>query len=118
MELDELHVHQLGSGMVSERVTIASILPTVAGDLVSPANTSCGQDDRLGPKQVEATLLALLAQPAHDTAILFEEREDGTFHVHFDPLMNAVILQGANHFQPRAVSHMSQAGIACPPKLR
>ena len=35
VELEEFHVHELGSGMVSQRLAIASILPTVAGNLVS-----------------------------------------------------------------------------------
>ena len=33
MELDELHVLQLGAGVVGERVAVAGVFPAVAGDL-------------------------------------------------------------------------------------
>jgi hypothetical protein len=40
MELHELHVHQCGSGVIRERMAVTGIFPAVAGDLVSPANSS------------------------------------------------------------------------------
>ena len=48
MELDELHVHQLGAGVVGERVAVAGVFPAVARDLVGAADAAGRQHDRLG----------------------------------------------------------------------
>src|SRR5205814_4094740 len=40
MELHELHVHQIGAGVVREHVAVAGVLPGVAGDLVGLAHST------------------------------------------------------------------------------
>ena len=47
MELHKFHVHQRRTGMVGERMAVARILPTVAGDLERPADASRGDYDSL-----------------------------------------------------------------------
>ena len=64
MELDELHVHQLGAGVVGERVAVAGVFPAVARDLVGAADAAGREDDRLGLEQLEAPALALVAERA------------------------------------------------------
>src|SRR5437016_7136248 len=46
MKLDELHVDQICTCVISERVTVASVLPTVAGNFERPPNSASGQQDR------------------------------------------------------------------------
>ena len=48
VELDELHVDQLGAGLVGERLAVAAVLPRVRGDLVGLADPAGREDDRLG----------------------------------------------------------------------
>ena len=48
VELDELHVDELGAGVVGERLAIAAVLPGVRCHLVGLADPARGQDDRLG----------------------------------------------------------------------
>ena len=48
VELDELHVDQLGAGLVGQRLAVAGVLPRVRGDLARLADAAGGEDDRLG----------------------------------------------------------------------
>ncbi len=66
MELHKFHVHQRRAGMVCESVAISGVLPAVAGDLVSPANTSRRQHDGFGTKQVKSPALAIVAKCSGD----------------------------------------------------
>src|SRR6185503_8162219 len=60
MELDELHVDELGAGAVGERVPVAGPFPAVAGDLVGAADAAGGEDDRLRREHMEAAALAVV----------------------------------------------------------
>ena len=62
MELDELHVDQLGPGFVGQGMAVAGVFPAVAGDLVRLADAAGGQDDRLGLEDDESALLAVVAE--------------------------------------------------------
>ena len=64
MELDELHVDQLGAGVVGERVAVAGVFPAVARDLVRAADAAGGEHDRLGLEHAEAAAFALVAERA------------------------------------------------------
>ena len=48
VELDELHVDELGAGLVGQRVPVAAVLPRVRGDLVRLADAARREDDGLG----------------------------------------------------------------------
>ena len=48
VELDELHVDQLGAGAERQRLAVARVLPRVRGDLVGLADATGRQEDRLG----------------------------------------------------------------------
>src|SRR5262245_27936970 len=43
MELNELHVHQLGTRVVRQRLAVPCVFPAVARDLVRPPDTAGGQ---------------------------------------------------------------------------
>ena len=45
MELDELHVHQLGAGVVGQRVPVAGVFPAVARDAVRAPDAARRQHD-------------------------------------------------------------------------
>ena len=112
MELNELHVEQFRAGMISQRVAVAGVLPTVAGDLISASDTAGGEDDGLGAEEAEAPAFPVIAEDAGDAIAVFQKRQHGDFHVEINALMDAVILEGADHLQTGAVAHMRQARIA------
>ena len=112
MELDELHVHQIRAGVVGERVAVAGVLPAVAGDLEGAADAARREHDRLGLEELEAPALALVAERADDAVAVLEQRDDRALHVHVDALMDAVVLQRADHLQAGAVADVRQPRIA------
>ena len=117
MELDELHVLQRGAGVVGERVPVAGVLPAVAGDRVGPADSPGRQHDRLAAVQPEPPALAVVPQRAGHPAAVGEDPEHRALHVHVDALVDAVVLQRADHLQPGAVAHVRQAGILVPAEV-
>ena len=51
VELDELHVDEVGTGLVRECLAVAAVLPRVRRDLVGLADAAGRQHDRLGREQ-------------------------------------------------------------------
>ena len=117
MKLHELHVHQRGPGVISQRVAVAGVFPTIAGYFESPANAAGGQHDGFGAEQLVAASLALVTKCSGHAAAALEQCNYGAFHVHVDALMDAVILQSADHLQARAIAHMRQARIFVPAEI-
>ena len=117
MELDELHVDQGRSRPVGERVTVAGAFPTVAGDGIGSSQAAGRQHDGLGLKDLEAPAFALITEGAHHAAIVLQQGNHGAFGMKRNALVDAVVLQGANHFEAGAVAHVRQTRIAMPAKV-
>ena len=66
----------------------------------------------LALKDDEAAVLAIVAEGAADAVAVLEQADDRAFHVDFDALVDAVVLQGADHFQAGAIADVGQARIA------
>ena len=111
MELDELHVHQLRARVIGERVAVARVFPAVARDLVGAAHAAGRENHRFGLEQLEPSALALVAERADHAAVVLEQRDDRALHVHVDPLVDAVILQRADHLESGAVADVGQPRI-------
>src|SRR6202022_660123 len=73
MKLNEFHVDQFRPRFVSERVTIACVLPTVARNFVGAADASGREHDCLGAKDFKSPSLALITKGAHDGIAVFEQ---------------------------------------------
>ena len=54
VELHELHVDEIGAGVIRERVAVAGAFPAVAGDAVGAADAAGGEDDCPGAEHLEA----------------------------------------------------------------
>src|SRR5579864_2441598 len=106
MELHKFHVQQSRTGMVGERVAIARIFPTVAGDFECPSNSSCRQHHSLGTEQVKSAALAVVPKRARDTTAVLQQRDDCMFHENVETEMDSVVLKSANHLQACAVAHV------------
>ena len=112
MELDELHVHQFGAGLVGERVAVAGVLPAVARDLERAADAAGGEHDRAGLEDLEAPALAVVAEGADDAAASREQADDRALHVDVDAPMDAVILERPDHLEAGAVADVREARVA------
>ena len=111
MKLDELHVDQLRAGVIGERMPVAGVFPTVARDLVGLADSAGREHDRFRAKNFESAALAIVAERADDAVAIFQERQNRVLHVHVDALVNAVILQRADHFQTGAIADVRESRI-------
>ena len=111
MKLDEFHVQQFGPGVVGQRDAVACAFPGIAGHAVSPAQSAGGQHHRLGLENAKAPALPVVAQRADHAGTVFQQRDHGVLHVHGDPLVNAVVLERANQFEPGAVAHVGEARV-------
>ena len=65
----------------------------------------------LARKILEAAAFAIVTKRSADAPAILQQREDADFHVDIDALMHAVILQGADHFQPGAIADVREARI-------
>src|SRR5713226_10100699 len=92
-------------------MAIAGAIPTVACNLVCLANSARREHDRSCPKNLEPPTLAFVTESTHHAVAIFQQGKNRMFHVHIDTLMSAVILQRANHFQPRPITDVRQARI-------
>ena len=112
MELDELHVDELGAGAIGQRVPVAGAFPAVARDLVGAADAAGGEDDRLCREHVERALLPVVGQDACRPSGIEHEVDDRVLHVDLDAEVCRVVLQRANQFEPGAVADVRQPRIA------
>ena len=112
MELDELEILQRRAGLVRERVAVARVFPAVARDAKRAAETAGRHDDRFRAEDLEPPALAIVADRADDAPVVGEERDDGVLHVDVETLVDAVILQRADHLESRAVADVRESRIA------
>jgi len=117
VELDELHVDQLRSGVVGQRVSVPGILPAVAGNAEGSPDASGGHDHSLGLEYAEAPSLAIVGEGSDHPPVTFEERRHRLLHVEVDALVDAVILQRTNQFETGSVAYVGQPGIGVAPEV-
>ena len=111
MKLHEFHVRQLRPSVIRQRLAVAGIFPTVAGDFERAPDATGGQHNSLRLEQSKSPALAVVTERAHDAAAIFEQHQDGAFHVNIHAAVHAVVLQCANHFQAGAVADVRQTRI-------
>ena len=112
MELDELHVLQFGAGVIGQRMAIAGAFPAIARDLVRLADATRRQDHGLRLEDEETAQLPRVSKGSRNPIAILEQADNGVFHEHIDALMDAMILQRADHLEAGAVADVGQAGIA------
>src|SRR5262249_34869452 len=117
MELHKLHVHEVGAGVIGQRLTVAGVLPTVACNLVGPADASGSQHNGPGGIKQKAASLPIVTKRANDAISILEQRKDGALHVHINSLMDAVVLKRADHLQPRAIADVGEPRITVAAKI-
>ena len=117
MELHEFHIHEVGAGVVGQRVPIAGVLPTVTRDLVGTPDSPCCQDNGLCLEQQKPAALAVITKSSDNTISIFQERDNRALHVYIDPLVYSVILKSTDHLQTCAIAHVGETRIFMSTKI-
>src|SRR6185312_12574773 len=111
MKLHELHVLKRRACVVRERLTVAGVLPAVARYAVSAADSTRSQHHRPGDEHLEASTLPVVRERSRNAITVTQKRDHGAFHVHFDRLMDHVILQRANDLESRAIANVRKTRV-------
>src|SRR5450755_3461768 len=98
-------------------MSVAGAIPAVARDLVCFADPAGGENDCFGAKNSEPAALAIVPECADNTLAILEQCHNANLHVHIDALMDAVILQCANHFQAGAIPDVRKSRIFVAAKI-
>ena len=109
MELDEFHVHELGAGFIRERHAVARVFPGIRSDAPGFTDAARGDDDGPGFEDDEAAGLAPIGKGTRHATTIGEKAGNGALHVDIDALLNAAILERANHFEAGAVADVTEA---------
>ena len=112
VELDELHVDEVGARPQGQGVAVTGVLPGVRCHLVGLADPTRGQNDRRGTEHDEAARLPPVAEGARDAVPVREEPRDRALHEHLDPRLDRPVLERADHLEPGAIAYVGQPGIA------
>ncbi len=70
---------------IRERVPVAGIFPTVAGDPEARPMPPVARTTAFALEQLEAATFALVAEGARDAIAVFQQREHRALHVNVDP---------------------------------
>ena len=62
-------------------------------------------------------MFTLVSKTADDAVAVFQQRNDGDLHVNFNSLMDAVVLQCSDEFEPSAVPDVCKTRIAVAAKV-
>ncbi len=109
--MHELHVDQLGAGIISERMAVARVFPRITGDLPRLADAARREHDGARLEQHEAAGLAEVSQRAGDLPADHKQADDRALHVHVDPGVHALVLEDADHLEAGAVADVGQAAV-------
>ena len=103
--------------MVRKRVAVAGVLPAVARDLEGAAETAGREYDRFRLEEHEAPALAFVAKRTGNALAVFQQRRDGALHVKLNALMNAVVLERADHLEARAIADVREPRVTVAAKV-
>ena len=111
MELDELHVDQLGTGLVGQRLTVAAVLPRVRGHLERLADAAGRKHDRLGREDDRVPCGSPVPERAARSVRAHHQPVDGALHVDLDTERDSVVLERPDHLEAGPVADMGEAGV-------
>jgi hypothetical protein len=112
VELDELHVDEVGARPEGHRVTVAGVLPGVRRDGVGLADPAGREDDRRSLEHDELPALAPVGDRARDPLAVLEQPVHGALHEHVDAEVHGVLLERADHLEAGPVADVREARVA------
>ena len=111
VELNALHVDQIGAGPQGHGVPVPGRLPRVGGVQPALSHTAGGHHHRLGLEHHELPGGSPVADHPGDGPVgVMEESEDLDLHEHLDAVGHRLLLEGADHLEAGAVTDVGQAG--------
>src|SRR5207253_10071638 len=106
------HVDQVRARPERQRVAVARVLPRVRRDLPRLADPPRREDDRLGLEEHDLPVGSPIADGARDALAVLQQARDRALHVHVDPLVDPVVLEGPDHLETGPVADMREARVA------
>src|SRR2546430_1383844 len=103
--------------LVSQRMPVTGVFPTIARNLEGSSDAARGKDDRFRMKKSEPAFLTVIAEAAGDACFILQEGRNRALHVHLDAPVDAVILKRADHLQACAISNVREARIFVSPEI-
>src|SRR5215468_8564281 len=93
-------------------MSVACVLPTIASNFECASNPAGGEHHGFGPENMEPAALSVIPERACDAIAVLQQSYDGVLHEDIHAEVNIVILQRADHFEARSVTHMGESRIA------
>ena len=113
VELDALHVDEVGPGPQRHGVAVTGRLPRVGGVHPALADAAGGQHDGLGLDDHELAGRPPVAHQAGDVALgVVQEAEHLQLHEDLHAVGHGLLLHGADQLQPGAVADVGEPGVA------
>ncbi len=107
MELNELHVEQIGTCLVGHRGAVAGALPRVGGETVHASPSPACEHNSAGLEGNEASGVAVVAEGTAHPVTRFQEAGERVLHAHVDALrVHHLVLARADELEPSAVADM------------
>ena len=113
VELDALHVDEVGPGPQRHGVAVAGRLPRVGGVHPALAHAAGGEHDGLGREDHELAGRAPVAhQAGHGAVGVVQEAEHLQLHEDLHAVGHGLLLHGADELEAGAVADVGQPGVA------
>ena len=110
VELDALHVDELGAGPQRHRVAVAGGLPGVGRELPGLADAAGGQDDRLGGEGDDLAGGPPVGDAPRGAAVgVVHDAQHLALHEDVGAHGHDLLLERADQLEPGAVAHVGQA---------
>src|SRR5437016_13752189 len=93
-------------------MSVARVLSEVRRDLPRLADAPRREDHCLRLEHHHAAALAPVADGADHAVAVLEQARDRALHVHVEALVDAVVLQRADHLEPGAVTDVGAPRVA------
>ncbi len=118
VELDALHVDQLGARPQRHGVTVPGTLPRVGREFPRLTGPARGEDDGLGVERDELPGRAPVRHASRDAPVgVVHQFQDLAFHKHVGAHRDNLLLQRSNQFETRAVSDVRESCVAVPAEV-
>ena len=83
---------------------ISGVLPTIASHLKCATNATRGKNHSFRLIQTESTPLSVVTKSSRDPVSILEQADNGAFHVDIDSLVDAMVLESADHLEAGSVA--------------
>ena len=111
VELDELHVDELGARLVGQRLAVAAVLPRVRGDLVGLADPAGREDDRPGREDDRLARRPPVTDGAGHAGPARDQPRDRALHVDRDAHRDRPVLEGPDHLETGPVADVGESRV-------